>query len=73
MGSRATPWWQVGGSVYTLRDGKIAELEVLPFDADSWDEFWSEDWVSVSSRRRLAHTRTNTPSRLAGAYWHLVG
>lgn len=28
-------------SVYTLRDGKIAELHVLPFDADGWDEFWS--------------------------------
>ena len=28
-------------SVYTLRDGNIAELHVLPFDADGWDEFWS--------------------------------
>jgi uncharacterized protein len=28
-------------SMYTLRDGKIAELHVLPFDAARWDEFWS--------------------------------
>jgi ketosteroid isomerase-like protein len=28
-------------SVYTMRDGKIAELRVLPFDAAAWDEFWS--------------------------------
>ena len=28
-------------SIYTLRDGKIAELHVLPFDAAIWDEFWS--------------------------------
>lgn len=28
-------------SMYTLRDGKIAELHVLPYDAARWDEFWS--------------------------------
>lgn len=28
-------------SVYTVREGKIAELRVLPFDAAAWDEFWS--------------------------------
>jgi ketosteroid isomerase-like protein len=28
-------------TMYTLRDGKIAELHVLPFDAARWDEFWS--------------------------------
>lgn len=28
-------------SVYTLRDAKIAELNVLPFDAAAWNEFWS--------------------------------
>jgi ketosteroid isomerase-like protein len=28
-------------SVYTMREGKIAELRVLPFDAAAWDEFWS--------------------------------
>jgi ketosteroid isomerase-like protein len=28
-------------SMYTLRDGKIAELHVLPYDAAKWDEFWS--------------------------------
>jgi ketosteroid isomerase-like protein len=28
-------------SVYTLREDKIAELHVLPFDAAVWDEFWS--------------------------------
>jgi ketosteroid isomerase-like protein len=28
-------------SVYTMREGKIAELHVLPFDAVAWDEFWS--------------------------------
>lgn len=27
-------------SMYTLREGKIAELHVLPFDAARWDEFW---------------------------------
>lgn len=28
-------------SMYTLREGKIAELHVLPYDAARWDEFWS--------------------------------
>ncbi len=28
-------------SMYTLRDGKITELRVLPYDAATWDEFWS--------------------------------
>lgn len=28
-------------SMYTLRAGKIAELNVLPFDAARWDEFWT--------------------------------
>jgi uncharacterized protein len=28
-------------SMYTLRDGKVADLHVLPFDAARWDEFWS--------------------------------
>lgn len=28
-------------SVYMLRAGKIAKLNVLPFDAAAWDEFWS--------------------------------
>jgi hypothetical protein len=28
-------------SMYTLREGKIAELHVLPFDAARWNEFWS--------------------------------
>jgi ketosteroid isomerase-like protein len=28
-------------SVYAMRDGKIAELHVLPFDAAEWNEFWS--------------------------------
>jgi ketosteroid isomerase-like protein len=28
-------------TVYRLREGKIAEMHVLPFDAAAWDEFWS--------------------------------
>jgi ketosteroid isomerase-like protein len=28
-------------SMYTLHDGKIVELHVLPFDAARWDEYWS--------------------------------
>jgi ketosteroid isomerase-like protein len=28
-------------SVYAMRDGKIAQLNVLPFDAAAWNEFWS--------------------------------
>jgi ketosteroid isomerase-like protein len=28
-------------SVYALREGKIAEFHVLPFDAAAWNEFWS--------------------------------
>jgi uncharacterized protein len=28
-------------TVYHLHDGKIAEMNVLPFDAAAWDEFWS--------------------------------
>jgi len=28
-------------SMYRLHEGKIAELRVLPFDAVTWDEFWS--------------------------------
>jgi ketosteroid isomerase-like protein len=28
-------------SLYTMHEGKIAELHVLPFDAAAWDEFWS--------------------------------
>jgi ketosteroid isomerase-like protein len=28
-------------SVYRLNEAKIAELNVLPFDAAAWDEFWS--------------------------------
>jgi hypothetical protein len=28
-------------SVYTLREGKIVKMNVLPFDAAASDEFWS--------------------------------
>jgi ketosteroid isomerase-like protein len=28
-------------SLYTMRDGRIAGLRVLPFDPAGWDQFWS--------------------------------
>lgn len=28
-------------TIYTMREGKIAEMRQLPFDAAVWDEFWS--------------------------------
>jgi ketosteroid isomerase-like protein len=28
-------------SLYTMRDGKIAGLQVLPLDPAGWDHFWS--------------------------------
>jgi uncharacterized protein len=28
-------------SVYTMNNGKMAELRVLPFDTVAWDAFWS--------------------------------
>lgn len=28
-------------TVYRLHEGKITEMNVLPFDAAAWDEFWS--------------------------------
>jgi RNA 2',3'-cyclic 3'-phosphodiesterase len=39
FGGRETTWETVG--VFTVRDGRIAECWLVPFDQDAFDEIWS--------------------------------